>query len=167
MNRWTSGLRYAGRAGDARRVEGRGHVWTPRRSVSARAPCCRGEDERDPGQGEHRLGHRGSEFLLPPPETWVRRELSPPCWLSFVLSLSSSRCALVTARGGEELEIDSHEGFLLPFRTELSPSLLLSFHLFCHLPLFSFLHAFSGPKPFPQAQPSSPFCPSPPCLFCK
>lgn len=33
---------------------------------------------------------------------WVRRELSPPHWLSFGLSLSSSRCVLMRARGGKE-----------------------------------------------------------------
>lgn len=84
----------------------------------------------------------------------MRRELSSPRWLSFVLSLSSSCCAFMTAQGLEELEIDSHEGFPLLFRTDLSPSLLLSFHLFCHLPLFP--SSTHSPAPNPSLKPSPP-----------
>ena len=93
---------------------------------------------------------------------WVRRELSSPRWLS----LSFSLCALMTAQGGEELETDSHEGFPLLFNRPLSISSSV-FAFVLPSPSFSFLHPFSSHKPFPQAQPSSLFFPSPPFLFYK
>lgn len=57
----------------------------------------------------------------------------------------------MTAQGGEELEIDSHDRFLLLFRIDLSPFLLLSFHLFCTSLLFL------PPNPFLQPIPPLPF----------
>lgn len=78
----------------------------------------------------------------------------PPHRLSFVLCLSSSCCALMTAQGGEELESDSRERLPSLFRTDLSPSLLLLLHSFCHL--FLFPSSTPSPAPNPSLKPSPP-----------
>lgn len=134
--------------------------------MSARAPCCTEEDEQDPGRGGHRVEHRAVSSLSLLQQVGEKGAFSPTLAELWAQPLFLLLYANESTRG-RGAKLTAMRDYFCCCLGQTSLHLFSCFTIWFASLSFSFLHPFSNPKPFPQAQSFSSFCPSPPSLFSK